>query len=319
MRRIALLAAALTVLAAGCGFGPRPAPLAPDTSRERAVQGSSYFDQGRFDRAEREFKNAYYQDLAADQRSALARDYGNLAALAVRQGDHASAIDYLAREADIYRGMNDSGRLARSLAARAAVEDAAGKAEEAAGHIAEALKLVPEAGEARLYALNIKGSHMIRGGDAVGAQAPLREAVGMGKSLGADPRLRAASCHYLGRSLLAKGDREGAERLLGEALELDRAGDNPAGIASDLARLAGTLAASGRPTEGLRLYEQAFNLYIYLKDVRRAGEVLAQIEGHGRQASLPHGVAKLRETLRQVKADCARDGGYSWGSTSTTQ
>ena len=104
----------------GCALGPRPKPQPPDISREKAIRGSAHFEQRRLDRAERDFKSAFYLDQAEDRAAALARDYSNLAALALRKGDDAAALECLARSTDIHRRAGNGAGLARSLAAMAA-------------------------------------------------------------------------------------------------------------------------------------------------------------------------------------------------------
>ncbi len=308
----------------GCAtlFGPRPQPQPPDISREKAVRGSSLFEEGRLDRAERDFKSAFYMDQAEDRQPALARDYENLAALASRQGDYPAALEYLARAADIRRRGGDNDGLARTLAGMAAVADLAGRPEEAAKLIEEALGLVPGQGAPRLCVLNTKAWHLLETGDAAGAEAVAREAVATAEAdPGIDIRLRAAAGHYLGRVLAERGRTEEAGKLFEAALELDRAGKYPAGIAADLDQLASLAAAGGRPEEAARLYERAFNIFVYLKDVRRARQVLARLETEYGQARLAGSLTRLREALTQVEEAAAREaaGRYSLGRTSTTQ
>jgi tetratricopeptide (TPR) repeat protein len=312
-------AALALLLAGGCAFGPRPAPKEPDKAREKAIRGAVHFENGRLDRAERDFKKAIWLDQAEDRLASLSRDYNNLAALALRQGDYGRALEYLARAAGIHRQAGEKAGLARSLAAMAAVEDLAGRPDEAARLIEEALGLVPEAGGARLYVLNVKGWHLLEAGDLAAAEAPLQEAIEIGGSVaGADSRLLAATRHHLGRCLLERGDLKAARGLLEDALELDRQGKYPAGIASDLDQLAALEATEGRLDEACALYERAFNLYVYLKDVRRARALLARLERHNLEARLGLEVLRLREALARVEEASAR-AGYSLGSTSTTQ
>lgn len=316
--RIWAVAVAL-LLAGGCAFGPRPAPREPDKAREKAIRGAVHFDNGRLDRAERDFKKALWLDQAQDRLASLSRDYDNLAALALRQGDYGRALEYLARAASVQRRTGGSDGLARSLAAMAAVEDLAGRPDEAARLIEEALGLAPEAGAARLYVLNVKGWHLLEAGDGAGAEAPLQEAMEIGRSVaGVDIRLRAATHHHLGRCLLERGELKAARGLLEDALELDRQGKYPAGVASDLDQLAALEAAEGRLDEAFVLYERAFNLYVYLKDVRRARILLARLERHNLEARLGRNVLQLQEALARVEKASAR-AGYSLGSTSTTQ
>jgi non-specific serine/threonine protein kinase len=325
MNRLKLISLAAFLLAAGCAFGPRPQPQPPDYSREKAIRGRDHFENGRLDRAERDFKSAFYLDQAEDRPAALARDHHNLAALFARQGDHATAREHLLRAIDIQRAAGDSPALARSLAALAAVEEAGGNPDAAAPLLEEALRLVPEAGPARLYVLNVKGAHLTQAGDVAGAEAALREAMELGGLEGTDVRLAAATLHYLGRAALAKGELERAKRLLEEAHRLDREGQYPAGIAADLEQLAAVEAAAGRLPEAFRLWEKAFNIYVYLKDTRRAKVVLAELERRHAEAKLGEDVnrslGRLKEALGGLEAagikPAAAD--YSLGSKSTTQ
>lgn len=329
MNRLKLISlAAFLLLAAGCAFGPRPQPQPPDYSREKAIRGRDHFENGRLDRAERDFKSAFYLDQAEDRPAALARDHHNLAALFARQGDHATAREHLLRAIDIQRAAGDSPALARSLAALAAVEEE-GNPAAAAPLLEEALRLVPEAGPARLYVLNVKGAHLTQAGDVAGAEAALREAQDIGQGEGIDVRLKAATLHYLGRAALGKGELERAQRLLEEAHRLDREGQYPAGIAADLEQLAAVEAAAGRLPEAFRLWEKAFNIYVYLKDTRRAKVVLAELERRHAEANLDRdtgrdmdrSLGRLKEALGGLEAagikPAAAD--YSLGSKSTTQ
>jgi tetratricopeptide (TPR) repeat protein len=316
------------LLAAGCAFGPRPQPQPLDYSREKAIRGRDHFENGRLDRAERDFKSAFYLDQAEDRPTALARDHHNLAALFARQGDHATAREHLLRAIDIQRAAGDPSALARSLAALAAVEEE-GNPAAAAPLLEEALRLVPEAGPARLYVLNVKGAHLTQAGDVAGAEAALREAQDIGQGEGIEVRLKAATSHYLGRAALAKGELERAKRLLGEAHRLDREGQYPAGIAADLEQLAVVEAAAGRLPEAFRLWEKAFNIYVYLKDTRRAKVVLAELERRHAEADMDRdtgrdmdrSLGRLKEALGGLEAagikPAAAD--YSLGSKSTTQ
>jgi tetratricopeptide (TPR) repeat protein len=179
--------------------------------------------------------------------------------------------------------------------------------DEAAGLVGEALGLVPEPGPVRVYALNVKGWLLIQAGDAAAAQKPLTEAMDIGRMLPeAQPqivegRLNAATRYYLGCSLLAQGKTAEARQMIEEALALDRESHYPQGIAADLTQLAAIEAAGGRLPEAFRLYERAFNIYLSLKDNRRAGLVLAELERAGREANLEAQVLGLREQLRQVE------------------
>lgn len=322
MNRIRIVALAVVLLAvlAGCSLGPRPAPPPPDISREKAIRGLDHFDNGRLDRAERDFKSAFYLDQAEDRPDALARDYQNLAALAIQQGDLATAREYLRRAVAIQRELDEPAAAARALAALGAVEEADGRGEEAARLIEQALGLAPE-GAARLYVLNVKGAHLLEAGDVSRAEAVLREALRLGQAEGVDERLRAATRHYLGRAALARGELAAARTLLREAHELDRRGRYPAGIAADFHQLAKVAQAAGNHKEALLLYERAFNIYVYLKDSGRAAVVLADLEAMGGEGSLAGKLARLRQALTGLEAPPTAPAvnDYSLGSRSTTQ
>ena len=92
-------------------------------------------------------------------------------------------------------------------------------------------------------------------------------------------RLRAVTRHYLGRCHLERGRLDFARKLLEEALQLDREGEYPAGIAADLEQLAAVRRPQGRRPEAFVLSEKAFNLYVYLRDARRAESSLASLSG----------------------------------------
>ena len=321
-----LLLLAVFVLASGCALlGPRPVPDPPDISREKAVRGSGHFDNGRLDRAERDFKAAFYADQAGDRLPALGRDYRNLAALAVRQGDYPAALEYLKRSRDICRGHDDSAGQAECLAGMAAVSDRAGQPAEAGKLIEEALRLASGPTATRAYVLNVRGAHLNEAKDYAGAEVALTEAMGIEAGLkGCDARLRAATLHYLGCAHLAQGRLGEARERLEQALELDREGDYPAGIAADTERLAAVAAASGKAPEALALYEKAFNIYVYLRDARRAEGVLAAMERQNSDASLGLDLTRLREALGPLKAATNRVNpppptDYPLGSRSTTQ
>ncbi|MFH0810177.1 MAG: tetratricopeptide repeat protein [Pseudomonadota bacterium] len=294
------------VLVWGCALmGPRPAPEEPGTSREQAVRGSVHFEEGRLDRAERDFKAAFRADEAEGRFHALARDYLNLAALASRRGRSAEALGYLERAADIQRRDDDAAGLAETLAAMAAVQNMAGSGLEAGRLRDEALRLCPARAETRVYVLNVKGAHLIGTGDFRGAEVVLKKALVLAPEV-PDARRRAATLHYLGRCARGLGRPGEAGRLLGDALKLDQEGDYPAGVASDLQELAEVAAAQeGGCGEALLLFEQAFDVCLHLKDTPRARRILTRLEDMARAAHKDRDLAQLRDALRRTEEEAS--------------
>ncbi len=227
---------------------------------------------GLLDRALRLASEAGAMGLAAD----IEREAGYVAFLAA---DYGAAEVALNRSLALAERCADDGRAGRALTILGACRSDEGMLDAAETLIERALRALGAAGDRRwkAYALAyLARIHVARRRPAE-AVATAGEAIEGARDAGWHA-LVPFPMTFQGEAMLMAGDRPGARSILGEALTMARAMDDPCWEALSLRGLALAESADGRPAEGRVLLGQALESCRRFPDTYRWAELVILTE-----------------------------------------
>ena len=288
------------MLVAGCGR--RPKPEAPPRSAEAgrmASQGSHWFRQGCFEKAERYFYQALEASRLIDDLEAMVRTRNNLGAVALAQGHLDEAGEHLNKALEL----NVLVKIAReqslalgnlgSLAYKAGRQQEAEDLWEKAVVVAEA-----DAGEPGL-ALHLNNLGMLRleQGRFREAEESLQRAMSVSKQEHASTR--ANTQLQLGLLAQAQGDLAKAEKHLRMALDMDRAAENPVGIAKDLEKLGLLYQEKELWQQAAAELDRAIRLYATLGDTGKVHQINDLLKLNQEKGGLPNSMQSYQPLLVQ--------------------
>ncbi len=177
-----------------------------------------------------------------DPTAAQARNALGIAALAA--GDYPAAGGYFADSLTIWSGLDAPLGMAIAHGNLAKVAMRNGDIDAASRHATRCLELDQRYGNTRgvMLGLLCLGEILLIRGDTAGARTRLTEAMALSRTLG-DVFGQAMALHQLGETARRDGDPAGARRLVAAALELRRDIGDREDLAISLETLAGLLAA----------------------------------------------------------------------------
>ncbi len=265
----------MVMLLVACGGRPKhPEPPRHAAANRFAGQGSYWFQKGCFVRAERYFYEALEASRLVDDLEGMVRAHNNLGAVALAQERYLEAGEHLQKALELNRvlkstreqsfALGNLGTLAYKAGRYREAEELWEKALAAAGKDADQTGLAMQ--------LNNLGMLKLQQEQLIEAESLLQRAMAKAKQGGAGPTL-ANSHMQLGLVAQVRGDFVGAEKHLNLALEIDKAAENPMGIAQNLERLGRLYQQQQLWNEAAFEFDRAIYLYATLGKTEKVEQV----------------------------------------------
>lgn len=279
-RMACLLALALMFLV-GCSSLPRSPERVTDLDARAATTyqaGLRQYRNGRFAQAAICFEQTLAIHASVDNRPGTAQALASLGRARLALGEEDAASAAFQRSLDAARGLDCPGLEAEALGGLAAVALNQDRVADALIWLETGLALpLAEPSAERAVLLHDLGMALHQEGDAVAAEAHLRQALAMHESLN-DPLGVAADCHSLAGLLAEAGDLDAAADLARRALSRDKAEENPRGVAQDLSLLGLITARQGETVNAVGYFRRAELAWTALGDQDAATDAAAWIQ-----------------------------------------
>lgn len=259
-RWLAVLVAVLLPL--GCaGLGDAVPPVVRE-ARERADDGHDAFAEGRLDEATLAYGQALSHYRSIDDPVGIVRSLVNIAVVRNAAGakkDASDCLDAVDRYVATLSTDEIDGELnelrAEAAWMRAYLELDARRRGAAWRELERGRALNPPRGMRGRFD-NLEARLRLEEGDAAGALAMARRAVGINRRAG--DRAETADSHRLsGRAALASGDAAAAQKAFESALAIDRDLARPGKVADDLEGMADAARATGEDGKAAAFAERA--------------------------------------------------------------
>jgi tetratricopeptide (TPR) repeat protein len=298
----------LIMLLAGCSGG-RKNQLPPRLAevKRQASEGSYWFRQGCFSKAERSFYQALEASRLVDNLAEMVRAHNNLGAVALAQDHYLEAGEHLQKALELNKLLQSEQEESLALGNLGVLAYKAERYEEAEELWERALVMAEKNGQKSALAINLNHLGMLKRKQErlKEAELLLQRALAIGE--GANSPLTLANSHMqLGLVARVQGDLTKAEEQLTKALEIDKGAENTLGIAEDLEEI-GLLRQEQQLWEMAYLsFDRAINLYAIMGKTAKVNQLLEHLKTNQAKGGVP-------ESLVQYEPLLVRPGEY-WES-----
>jgi tetratricopeptide (TPR) repeat protein len=266
---IALLAAPLLSACWGSVWRAKE----PTILRDYNKRGTTFFMQGDFDAATRNFNQALKEAQGKDDALNEGYAYMNLARLRIAVGDLDNAARFTAAAHSVFTRLGSNEEIAHTHLYFGTIERKRGKLDKAENHAQKALKLFEENEDpqAMAAAYNNIARALISKGKLEEAEKMLEEAADWNDD-DKDRRHTGVINSNLADIELARNNIEAGIKYLTRSLDFNRKMKNPYAIANNLAKLGRALERLEKPDVEtvIDCYRRAFRVNVTMKLPRRA-------------------------------------------------
>ena len=269
------ICALMLIIVAACGGRPKhqEPPLRAEANR-LASEGSYWYQRTCFVKAERYFHRALEASRLVDDIGGMVRARNNLGAVALAQGHHLEAGEHLQKALRLNDVLQSTKEQSLTLGNLGTLAYQAGRYQEAKELWEKALALAQEDASQTGMAMHLNNLGMLERqlDQLTEAESLLQRAMTKAKQDGKGPTL-ANSHMQLGLVAQARGDFVAAEKHLNLALEIDKAAENPNGIAQDLEILGILHQKQQLWSQAVLEFDRAIYLYYTLGKMDKVGRV----------------------------------------------
>ncbi len=272
-----------------------------------ASEGSFWFRQGCFPKAERSFYKALEASRLVDNLAEMVRAHNNLGAVALAQNHYLEAGEHLQKALELNKLLKSGKEDSLALGNLGVLAYKAERYEEAEELWERALVIAEENGQKTALAINLNHLGMLKRKQErlKEAELLLQRALAMGERTGSKSSL-ANSHMQLGLVARVKGDFPKAEEQLTKALEIDKGAENTIGIAQVLEEI-GLLRQEQQLWEIAYLsFDRAINLYAIMGKTAKVNQIFEHLKTNQAKGGIP-------ESLEQYESLLVRPGEY-WES-----
>lgn len=281
----------LVILAASSCGGKKDVvvPQHVSAGAEQIAKGMPFSERGCYARALEHFTRAQELCTAVGDRRCMAMSANNIGVAYRAMGEAGAAIPFFEDALRIYRGLGDPDSVRQALSNLAAAQVDAGDYASAGKNIDEALKIeVPH--KPFVPAMTVKGILLARQGDAKGAEATLREA--LGEISRRDPEGGAAAHFAMGEVLLGQARYGEAVPFFEKALAIDRKAGFYRGIADGFAALGLCRAGLKDDVSAVNAWEQGVRIYALLGMREKVKTTMALLEEAAKRSNRDIGLTR---------------------------
>jgi tetratricopeptide (TPR) repeat protein len=289
----------LIILLMGCGGG-RKNQLPPRVAEVKrlASEGSYWFRQGCFTKAERNFYRALETSRLVDNVAEMIRAHNNLGAVALAQDHYVEAGENLQKALELNKLLQSGLEESLALGNLGVLAYKAERYEEAEALWERALVIAEENGQKSALAIQLNHLGMLKRKQErlKEAELLLKRALAIGEGAGA-PSTLANSHMQLGVVARIQGDLTKAEKELTKALELDKGAENPSGIAQVLEEI-GLLRQEQQLWETAYLsFDRAINLYAIMGKTAKVNQLFEHLKKNQAKGGVPQSLERYEPLL----------------------